>query len=160
MPVSTQTFNHVAFSVPRELLDAKGRARVLRFYEEVFGWTEMPTLTRDGELLVLRAHSNEQFVFLAASEHPTRCEEMDHFGLSVRSKAEFDELLARAQRFASQDAEVLIDGPHSEDHYKVLALHSFYVRYALPLRVEVQCFEWAKGIGAQSLPGSEAPASP
>ena len=30
----------------------------------------------------------------------------------------------------------------------------------LPLRVEVQCFEWAKGIGAQSLPGSEAPASP
>ena len=116
MTASTQTFNHVAFSVPRELLDAAGRARVLRFYSEVFGWTEMPTLTRDGELLVLRAHSNEQFVFLAASERPTRCEEMDHFGLSVRSKAEFDDLLARARRFAATDAEVMIDGPHSEDH--------------------------------------------
>jgi len=155
MTASTQTFNHVALSVPTELLDAAGRARVLRFYGEVFGWTEMPTLTRDRELLVLRAHSNEQFVFLAASPAPARCGEMDHFGLSVRSKAEFDELLARARRAAATDAEVELDGPETEDH-KVLALHSFYVRYALPMRVEVQCFEWAPGIGAQSLPGRAA----
>ena len=113
---STQTFNHVALSVPAELLDAKGRARVLRFYGDVFGWTEMPTLTRDGELLVLRAHSNEQFVFLQASPTPARCGDMDHFGLSVRSKDEFDGLLARARAAAAAGDEVEIDGPESEDH--------------------------------------------
>ncbi|HVH17922.1 MAG TPA: hypothetical protein VNF72_06460 [Myxococcota bacterium] len=156
---STQTFNHVALSVPAELLDAKGRARVLRFYGDVFGWTEMPTLTRDGELLVLRAHSNEQFVFLQASPTPARCGDMDHFGLSVRSKDEFDGLLARARAAAAAGDEVEIDGPESEDHYGVLSLHSFYVRYALPMRVEVQCFEWKPGLGPQSLPGSEGSAS-
>jgi hypothetical protein len=120
----------------------------------------MPTLTRDRELFVLRAHSNEQFVFLAASQTPTRCGEGDHFGLSVRSKPEFDALLARARAAAAADPEVEIEGPHQED-YRVLALHSFYVRYALPLRVEVQCFEWAPGVGAQSLPQRSAgPASP
>jgi hypothetical protein len=154
MAAATQTFNHVALSVPAHLLDADGRARVLRFYGEVFGWTEMPTLTREGELLVLRAHSNEQFVFLQASSAPARCGEMDHFGLSVRSKAEFDALLARARRAAAADAEVELDGPQTEDHHRVLSLHSFYVRYALPLRVEVQCFEWAQGLGPQSLPGA------
>ena len=41
----------------------------------------------------------------------------------------------------------------------MLSLHSFYVRYALPMRVEVQCFEWKPGLGPQSLPGSEGSAS-
>ena len=45
---STQTFNHVAISVPGLLLDAEGRASLLDFFGEVFGWTEMPTLTRTG----------------------------------------------------------------------------------------------------------------
>ena len=54
-----QTFNHVAISVPAALLDADGRASLLDFFGEVFGWTEMPTLTEDGHRLVLRAHSNE-----------------------------------------------------------------------------------------------------
>lgn len=161
MAAATQTFNHVALSVPAQLLDAAGRARVLRFYGEVFGWSEMPTLTRDGELLVLRAHSNEQFVFLQASDTPARCGAMDHFGLSVRSKAEFDALLERARKAAAADGEVELDGPESEDHYRVLSLHSFYVRYALPMRVEVQCFEWKPGLGPQSLPdGGAGPAAP
>ena len=68
-----QTFNHVAMSVPAALLDAKGRASLLDFFGEVFGWTEMPTLTEDGHRLVLRAHSNEQFVFLIADSEPMRC---------------------------------------------------------------------------------------
>jgi len=29
----------------------------------------------------------------------------------------------------------------------VLKLHAFYLRYLLPLRIEVQCFEWAAGFG-------------
>ena len=54
-PHPAPRFNHVAMSVPASLLSPEGRADVLGFYGEVFGWTEMPTMSRDGELLVLRA---------------------------------------------------------------------------------------------------------
>ena len=146
-------FNHVAMSVPPEVLDERGREAILRFYQEVFGWTEMPGLTRDRERLVLRAHSNEQFVFLVADPEPMRCPQGDHFGLSVASRAELDDLLARAREFQKRDAGVEIEGPQSED-FGVLVLDSFYVRYRLPLRVEVQHFAWAEGLGADSTPGS------
>ena len=147
------TFNHVAMSVPADLLDADGRGELLRFYGEVFGWTEMPTMTQDRERLVLRVHSNEQFVFLIADPQPMACPRMDHFGLSVAAPAELYETVERARKFRERDARVEIIEPEIED-YKVLKLHNFYVRYRLPLMVEVQCYEWAPGVGASSLPGS------
>ncbi|MFP8873862.1 MAG: hypothetical protein VCB42_04840, partial [Myxococcota bacterium] len=91
------SFNHVAISVPAELLDEGGRTDLLRFYGDVFGWTEMPSMTRDGELLVLRAYSNEQFVFLAADANPMRAPGLDHFGMSVPEPTMLDALLARAR---------------------------------------------------------------
>ncbi len=150
-PSRPPTFNHVAMSVPADLLDEAGRAALLRFYGDVFGWTEMPTLTRDRERLVMRAHSNEQFVFLVADPEPMRCPEGDHFGLSVGTPAELEAIRDRAAKFAERDPDVVIDEGAVED-YRVLKLHSFYVRYRLPLRIEVQCYEWAEGVGPQSLP--------
>jgi len=41
--------------------------------------------------------------------------------------------------------------PQSEDH-KVLELHNLYLRYRLPLMIEVPCYEWAEGVDGQSLP--------
>jgi hypothetical protein len=147
------TFNHVAMSVPADLLSAQSRAELLRFYDEVFGWTEMPTMTQEGERLVLRVHSNEQFVFLIADPQPMACPRMDHFGLSVGAPAELYESLERARKFRERDARVEIIEPEIED-FKVLKLHNFYVRYRLPLMVEVQCYEWAPGVGPSSLPGA------
>ena len=144
-------FNHVAMSVPAEALDEAGREALLRFYTEVFGFTEMPGLSIDRERLVLRAYSNEQFVFIHADPDPMRCPRMDHFGMSVGSKAEFDELLARVRKYREKDDRVEIVEPETAD-YKVLKLHNFYVRYRLPLMIEVQCYEWAEGVDAQSLP--------
>jgi hypothetical protein len=147
------TFNHVALSVPAELLDERGRADLLRFYGEVFGWSEMPTLTQDRERLVLRAYNNEQFVFLVADPEPLRCPPGDHFGMSVGTPRELHEMLGRARKFRERDARVEIVEPEVED-FKVLKLHNFYVRYLLPLRVEVQCYEWAPGFDGGSLPAS------
>lgn len=149
----SQRFNHVAMSVPAELLDEGGRVEILRFYGEVFGWTEMPTLTQDRQRLVLRAHSNEQFVFLAAGDGPMRAGEGDHFGLSVETPAELDALHERAAKLARDDERVALTPKEVEDYYGVLKLHSFYVRFLLPLRVEVQCYDWAEGAGPGSQPG-------
>lgn len=145
-------FNHVAMSVPPDALDAAGRAALLGFYEEVFGFTEMPGLTVDRERLVLRAYSNEQFVFVHADAQPMRCSALDHFGISVATRQEFDELLSRARKFRERDVDVEIIEPRTED-YKVLKLHNFYLRYRLPMMIEVQCYEWAEGVDDQSLPG-------
>ena len=49
----TPTFNHIAMSVPAELLGEQGRGDLLRFFGEVFGWTEMPGMTEDRVRLVL-----------------------------------------------------------------------------------------------------------
>jgi hypothetical protein len=139
-------FNHVALTVPAELLDEKGREDLLRFHSAVFGWTEMPTMTRDRELLVLRCHSNEQFVYLHASNEPMSATGSEHFGLSVGTPAELDELYERARGQQSRDPRVELTERNIDD-FRVLKLHSFYVRYRLPLSIEVQCFEWAPGFG-------------
>ncbi len=146
-------FNHVAMSLPADTLDEAGRADILRFYGEVFGWTEMPTLTEDRVRLVLRAHSNEQFVFLVADPEPMVCPRMDHFGMSVGTPDELAAIRERARKFRERDPRVEIVDGEIED-YKVLKLHNFYVRYLLPMSVEVQCYEWAEGVDANSLPES------
>jgi len=152
-PARAPRFNHVAMSVAANLIDARGCADLLAFYGEVFGWTEMPTLCEAGKRFVLRAWDNESFVFLEADGEPMRCPAMDHFGMSVGTPAELHALLDRARNYRERDPRVEIAEPGVED-FRVLRLHSFYVRYLLPMRIEVQCYEWAPGFGPQSLPAS------
>jgi hypothetical protein len=135
--------NHVAMSVPAEALDADGRAALTAFYGDVFGFEEYPELTEDRKQLVLRAHTHEQFVFLIAEEEPMTAPRLDHFGLSVSSLAEFEEVARRAAVWKEKepDAVDLIE-PTVEELVGALRLHSFYVRYRLPLMVETQYFEY------------------
>ena len=63
-------FNHVAMSVPAEVLDADGRDAITRFYGEVFGWREHPTMTEDRKRLVMGVQSYDQFVFVIADDNP------------------------------------------------------------------------------------------
>ena len=143
-----RSFNHVALSVAPDLLDDSGRGEILDFYGEVFGWTEMPTLTRDRELLVLRAYSHEQFVFLVGDAQPMRAGAMDHFGMSVPSLDVFEGMYERARKRRERDERVELVERKVED-YKVLRLHNFYVRFRLPLLTEVQYYEWASGFDDQ-----------
>jgi len=135
-------FNHVALSMPAHLLGETYRRDILSFYGEVFGWEEMPTMTVDRERLVLKAHSYEEFVFLVADSQPMSCARLDHFGMSVATPQDLDRLYARARAYRERDRRVEITDRNLEDH-GALELHSFYVRFLLPMMVEVQCFEWA-----------------
>ena len=136
-------FNHVALSLPADDLDADGRAAIGAFYGDVFGFEEYPDLTKDREIMVLRAHSHEQFVFLIADESPMAAPRMDHFGLSVATLAEFEEVARRAAAWKEKlpDEVDLVD-PSVEEYVGALKLHSFYVRYRLPMMVETQHFEY------------------
>jgi hypothetical protein len=134
--------NHVAMSLPADALAAEGRAAICAFYGDVFGWQEYDMLTEDRRRLVLRVHSDEQFVFLVGDDPPMSCPRLDHFGMSVGTLDEFDNLYSRCQAKAAGDADVDLIERSMENHYDVLKLHSFYVRYKLPMMVEVQHFEY------------------
>ena len=135
-------FNHVAMSVPADLLDEQGRADLIAFYHEVFGFEELPTMTEDRRRLVFGCYTIEQFVFLIAGDDPPMtCPRLDHYGFSVGSEAELDDFLARAQAFRAKDPRVDIIDKHVDDHGP-LAITSFYVGYLLPMMVEVQWWDF------------------
>ena len=142
-PTRTPRFNHVAMSVPSELLREDGRRDLVRFYDEVFGWKELPTETVDGKKLVLSAYTYEQFVFLIADDPPMACPRLDHFGMSVETEQELDDMLGRAKAFRTHDDRVDIVDREFTDH-GMLAITSFYVRYLLPMMVEIQWWDFKK----------------
>lgn len=142
----TPRLNHVAMSVPAELLDDEPREEILRFHRSVFGWEEMPTMTVPRERLVLQAYTFEQFVFLIAEDEPMQCPRLDHFGMSVSTMAEFDDFHARARKEAANDDRVDLIEAEVEEFGDFLKLHNFYVRFQLPMMVEVQYYDWAEGI--------------
>lgn len=139
--MSKPRFNHVALSVPSAALDDAGRADILAFYGEVFGWEEMPTMTKPGQQLVLQAYSYDQFVFVVAEDEPMACPRTDHFGMSVDSLDELTTFHDRASAYATHDDRVSVSAVELED-YEFLKLHNFYVGYLLPLSVEVQHWAW------------------
>lgn len=134
-------FNHVAMSVPADLLGQDGRREIVAFYSEVFGWQELPTETIDRQRLILSAYSYDQFVFLIASEEPMKAPRLDHFGLGVGSEDELDTLYRRALAFRDRDPRVDIIDKQTEQH-PGLSITSFYVGYLLPMMVEVQHFRF------------------
>lgn len=146
--MSQPRLNHVAMSVPSSLLDDDGRADIVRFHEQVFGWTEMPTMTEPGRRLVLQLYRYDQFVFLISEDEPMRCPRLDHFGMSVDSLGQLEAFLQRAEAFARTDDRVDLIGHEVEEFGDFLKLHNFYVRFMLPMMVEVQYYDWAEGSGS------------
>lgn len=135
--------NHIAMSVAADELDADGRAALIAFYGDVFGLEEYAELTQDRHRLVFRAHSHEQFVFLIAEDTPMTAPRLDHFGLSVATVEDFEEVARRAAAWkAKEPDQVDLIEPTYEEFAGALRLHSFYVRYRLPLMVETQHFEY------------------
>jgi hypothetical protein len=135
-------FNHVALSVPADLLNERGRRDLVAFYSEVFGWQEYPTETIDRKRLVLGAYAVDQFVFLIADENPMRAPRLDHFGLGVGTIEELDTFYERAIDYRGRDERVDIVDKQTEQH-PGLSITNFYVGYLLPLMVEVQYFAFA-----------------
>ena len=134
-------FNHVAMSVPADLLDADGRKLLCDFYGEVFGWEELPTETVDRRKLVFGVHAIEQFVFLIADDTPMTAPRLVHFGLSVGTEADLDDVLAKAKAYQTRDERVDVIDKSVDDH-GMLTIASIYVGYLLPMMVEIQFWDF------------------
>ena len=141
-PSGNPRFNHLAMSVPGDLLGETGRSDICRFWSEVFGFDEMPTMTIDRRRLILSCVHWDQFIFLIADDDPMACPRMDHFGLAVGSLDELRGVEERALSFKERDERVDLVGLHADDQGPIV-IHSLYVKYLLPMMCELQFWESA-----------------
>ena len=134
-------FNHVAMSVPSDLLDEEHRDLLTKFYRDVFGFEEHAMLTADRKRLVLGALRPDQFLYIIANDDPMTCPRLDHWGMSVESEEQLDLYLDRAKKFREEDPRVDIVDKHVDDH-GFLAITSIYVGYLLPMMIEIQWWDF------------------
>jgi hypothetical protein len=140
-PAGNPKFNHVALSVPSDLLDETNRADLCRYFSEVLGFDEMPTETIDRKRLILSCVHWDQFIYLVANDEPMRCPRADHYGFAVRSREDLVAARDRAVAFRERDPRVDLDDLAVDDQ-GVVKIHSIYVRYLLPMTCELQYWEF------------------
>jgi len=140
-PSGNPRFNHVAMSVPSELLAAGPRSDICQFFKDVLGFDEMPMMTIDGRRLILSCVHWDQFIFLISEEDPMRCPRMDHFGFAVGSLSELEGIQQRAVEYRKHDERVDLIDLHVDDQGPV-KIHSLYVKFLLPMMCEVQWWEF------------------
>jgi len=151
--MSTTSFapriNHVAISVDAEIMNAEGRAALLDFYAEIFGWVEGDNSTEKGNPLILYTGSLGQFLYLLPSKDEFMVTpNMDHFGLEVSSKEELVEILDRAQEYQRKDERVRVTDVGAmltryED--REYTLTNAYIWFLIPLWIELQHVERRTG---------------
>jgi hypothetical protein len=140
-PAGNPKFNHVALSVPSDLLDETNRADLCRYFGEVLGFDEMPTETIDRKRLILSCVHWDQFIYLVANDEPMRCPRTDDYGFAVRSREDLVAARDRAVAFRERDPRVDLDDLAVDDQ-GVVKIHSIYVRYLLPMTCELQYWEF------------------
>ena len=133
--------NHVAISMDPAILDDKGRADILDFYGDVFGWTEGDNTGESGNPLIMMTGAFGEFVYLLPGDPWLVSPRLDHFGLQVAELAQLESILDRAKaRAALDDRVTVIDiesrTTHGPTHDYVLT--NAYVGFVLPLMVELQ----------------------
>jgi hypothetical protein len=140
-PTGNPRFNHVAMSMPADLLGEESRADITRFYDEVLGFTEMPTMTEDRRRLILSCVHWDQFIFLIAEDNPMACPRMDHFGLAVGSLEEIQGIQERAEVFRKSDDRLDLIDLHVDDQ-EIVKIHSIDMHFVLPMMCEIQYWEF------------------
>ena len=135
------TLNHVAISMDPALLDERGRAAVLAFYGEVFGWTEGDNTGEAGNPLILYTGAFGQFVYLLPADPPLTAPPLDHFGLQVETLDDLLAIVERAKARAQHDERVRVIDVHSRTTNgpaHAYTLTSAYIGFVLPLMIELQ----------------------
>jgi hypothetical protein len=134
--------NHVALTVARRLVsDTPERRHLLEFYERVFGWRAIDVMSIEGQRVVLHLHQVTHFLYLVGGDVPTAAQAGDHFGIEVYEAETLAAIVDRAKAFkAERDPAVEVVDVATED-YGPIRIHNAYVRYLLPMMVEVQYYE-------------------
>jgi hypothetical protein len=138
------TLNHVAISMDPAVLDERGRADLLSFFGEVFGWTEGDNTGEAGNPLILYTGAFGQFVYLLPADPPLTAPPLDHFGLQVETLADLHAFVGLAKSYATRDDRVRVIDVHARTTHGSThdyTLTSAYIGFVLPLMIELQHLE-------------------
>jgi hypothetical protein len=136
--------NHVAISMDPALLDDDGRAELLDFYGDVFGWTEGDNTGEVGNPLIMYTGAFGQFVYLLPGDPYLRAPAMDHFGVQVASLGQLHTIVDKAKARQERDERVTLIDVHARTTPGPTAdytLTSAYIGFVMPLLVELQHLE-------------------
>jgi hypothetical protein len=134
--------NHLAITVDAAILDRAGRASLLDFYGQVFGWVEGDNSTERGNPLIIYTGEMRQYLYLLPSTGEyLRAPHLDHLGLEIASRDELVEILERARDYQTRDDRVaIIDLDEMVTHGTTsdFTLTNAYISYLIPLQIELQ----------------------
>jgi len=136
--------NHVAISMDPTLLDDRGRAELLDFYGDVFGWTEGDNSGELGDPLIMYTGAFGQFVYLLPGDPYLSAPAMDHFGVQVATISQLEAIVDRARQRREADARVTVIDVHTrttQGPTHDYTLTSAYIGFVMPLLVELQHLE-------------------
>jgi len=128
----------------KDALDDEGRAAILAFYGEVFGWTEGDNTDEEGNPLILYTGAPAEFIYLLPSDEPLTAPSLDHFGLQVAARSELQTIVDRATAYQTRDERVRVIDVHERTTHgpsSDYTLTSAYIGFLLPLMVELQHIE-------------------
>jgi hypothetical protein len=124
-------------------LDESFRRDVAAFYGDLFGWDASDVDVVGQNCQYLRVDDG-QFLLLAESERPMQSLGYDHLGLLCETRAEVDDLVARAKAYRDRDDRVQVK-EYEDLKTPNMTVHAFYVKFLLPIWFDVQCMEWQPG---------------
>ena len=140
-------FNHMELTLPTGSLKEPERSAITRFYGEVFGWRGLDVkLIGANDLLLAVDEEVSQFILLVEQENPMHPPSFDHLGLLQETREEVDELLERCHKQRELDERVRIK-EYTDLVQGDLTVHAFYVKYLLPIWLDVQVLSWKPGTG-------------
>jgi len=133
--------NHVAITMDPALLDDAGRAELLAFFGDVFGWTEGDNTGETGNPLILYTGAFGEFVYLLPGTPHLVAPTLDHFGYQVDSLDELHAIVERAKAYRERDDRVEVIDVHARTTHGPehdYTLTSAYIGFVLPLMIELQ----------------------
>lgn len=144
--MSHMRINHLELTLPPGTLERE-KANLNAFYRDIFGWDgiEVPMVKLDCPKYLLRFDAeSSQFLFLTEEANALQSTSFDHIGLILENRAAVDAAYDKAKAWQQKDARVEIMDMQDMDATMVNN-HSFYVRYILPLWIELQALEFRPG---------------
>lgn len=141
--MSRMRINHLELTLHPGTL-AREKDNINRFYQDVFGWEgiEVPMVKLDCQKYLLRFDAEaSQFLFLTEETDALKSTSFDHIGLILEDRAAVDSAYDKVKAWQQRDARVEVM-PLQDMDAGMLNNHSFYVRYILPLWIELQALEY------------------
>lgn len=143
-------FNHMELTLPEGTFE-KEKENLAGFYGEVFGFTgmEVPMVKLDCPKYMLSTDpQSTQFLFLVEDKDALSSKSFDHIGFLLDSREQVDVALDRCKEWQKKDPRVEIIEYEDWD-LPVVLTHAFYVRYILPIYIDVQFLQFKEGFKPQ-----------